>query len=225
MLNINAPEDVKETAEIDTATESSTETETATENVETKETTPTEEPKTVPYERFKEVNERVKVISSLETKIAELEGRLKPAPEVNPQAEQVRQQLKDLGFVSRDDVAKELKQREEDSRVEQELSRLEKDWNGQNGKPKFDRKEVIRYCLENGIGNPEVGFKAMKEQDLINFHVQQAIAKSKGVKTEASDGSGSTQVGVTNDDLKEAAMKGDRTALRTLIKRQVFGTK
>ena len=65
----------------------------------------------------------------------------------------------------------------------------------------------------------------MKEQDLINFHVQQAIAKSKGVKTEASDGSGSTQVGVTNDDLKEAAMKGDRTALRTLIKRQVFGTK
>lgn len=212
--------------ETDTTTESSTETETTTEQVATEESkaTETEEQKTVPYERFKEVNERVKSISKLEAKIAELEGKLAPAPAADPQQEQAKQYLKTLGFVSREDVEHELKQREDDQRVEAELSRLENDWNGKDGRPKFDRKQVIEYCLKNGIGNPEVGFKALKEQDLINYHIQQAIAKSKGVKTEASDGSGSAQVGVTSDDLKEAAMKGDKNALRTLIKRQVFGT-
>lgn len=213
--------------ENETTTESSTETETTTDQAATEESkaTETEGQKTVPYERFKEVNERVKTISKLEEKIAELEGKLTPKPEADPQQEQAKQYLKTLGFVSKDDVERELRQREEDHKVEAELSRLEKEWNGTNGRPKFDRKQVIDYCLKNGIGNPEVGFKALKEQDLINWHIEQAIAKSKGIKTEASDGSGSSQVGVTSDDLREAAMKGDRTALRTLIKRQVFGTK
>lgn len=144
---------------------------------------------------------------------------------VDPQTEQAKAYLKNLGFVSKEDVDKELRQREEDSRVEAELSRLEKEWTGKDGRPKFDRKEVINYCIKNGISIPEVGFKVLKEQELMNYHIQQAIAKSKGIKTEVSDGSGSTQVGVTNDDLKQAAMKGDRNALRTLLKRQVFGDK
>ena len=211
--------------ETDTTTESSTETETTTETAEVTTSPETEVQKAVPYERFKEVNELAKEVPNLKKELEELRKSLNPAPAVDPQTEQAKQYLKNLGFVSKEDVEREIRQRDEDSKVEQELSRLENEWNGKDGRPKFDRKQVIDYCIKNGIGNPEVGFKALKEQDLINFHVQQAIARSKGVKTEASDGSGSTQVGVTNDDLKEAAMKGDKTALRTLIKRQVFGTK
>jgi len=211
--------------ETDTTPDSSTETETTTDTAEVTTSPETEVQKAVPYERFKEVNELAKEGPNLKKELEELRKSLNPAPAVDPQTEQAKQYLKNLGFVSKEDVEREIRQRDEDSKVEQELSRLENEWNGKDGRPKFDRKQVIDYCIKNGIGNPEVGFKALKEQDLINFHVQQAIARSKGVKTEASDGSGSTQVGVTNDDLKEAAMKGDKTALRTLIKRQVFGTK
>lgn len=69
-------EDVKTTAEQTTAPESSTEEQTTAEQTVDESTQASEEQKTVPYERFKEVNEKVKTITQLEAKIAELRNEL-----------------------------------------------------------------------------------------------------------------------------------------------------
>jgi hypothetical protein len=54
----------------------------------------------------------------------------------------------------------------------------------------------------------------------MDWHIKQAIAKSGGTKSEASDGSGSSQAAGTSDqDLKTAIAAGDKQALRSFLKR------
>jgi len=183
------------------------------------------EQQAVPYSRFKEVNEELKAnrgtVEQLQTKLQELEARIAPQQQpANPQIEQVKQQLHDLGFVSKDEVQQTLRQQQENTRVEQQLTKLEAQYDGKDGRPKFDRKAVVEFALSQGIGNPEYAYKSLHEKDLTNWSIQQAIAKSGGTRSEASDGSGSSNAaGTANDDLKQAAMGGDKAALRTYVKR------
>lgn len=174
----------------------------------------------VPYERFKGVNERLKKETEskaeLERKLKEYEARLQPQ---DPRIDEVKQTLKQLGYVTREDVEAEMKREREDAQLNLELSRLETKHNGKDGLPKFDRQAVIDWALSNGVASPEAAYKLMHQDKIIDWHVKNAAGKTGGVKSEKSDGSGSTQAGVTDSDLKSAAMGGDKTALHTLLKR------
>lgn len=158
---------------------------------------------------------------ALEARLSQLEkqGSASEQSPANPQLEQVKQSIKALGFVSQDDVEAKLRQQAEDARLNQHLSELESRYNGADGRPKFQRKDVIEYALEKGIQDPEIAFKALKEKELLDWSIKQAVSGSRGVKSEASDGSGSSQAGTTNDDLKKAIGKGDSNALSTYLKR------
>lgn len=184
----------------------------------------TEEPKTIPYDRFKEVNDKLgdtsATVEELNRKIRELETRTAPqAPAQDPSIEQAKEQIKALGFITKEEQEQSVKQQQADVQLERELSRLENSFSGEDGSPKFSRKEVIAFAIEKGISNPEIAFKAMKEKEILDWQIKQALTKSKGIKTESSDGSGSSQTGTTDADLKEAIRQGDKTALRTYLKR------
>lgn len=176
--------------------------------------------KPVPYERFHTVNERLKKESEskaeLERKLKEYEERLQPQ---DPRIDEVKQTLKQLGYVTREDVEAEMKREREDAQLNLELSRLENKHNGKDGLPKFDRQAVIDWALSNGVASPEAAYKLMHQDKIIDWHVKNAVGKTGGVKSEKSDGSGSTQAGVTDSDLKSAAMQGDKGALHTYLKR------
>lgn len=183
-----------------------------------------EDDRPVPYSRFKEVNERSK---QYEAKLQELEGRLakmdqKPQA-VDPQEQQVKTLLNQYGYLSRDEFQAELDKREqrlrEDSHVEQTLTRLEQKYDGKNGLPKFDRQKVVNFALERRLADPEVAYKTLFEKEYLNWHIQQATSKSKGVKTESSDGSGARSAGPENQDLIDQALKGDDKAFDTMIRR------
>lgn len=179
------------------------------------------QPKTVPYERLQEV---IKSRKDLESKISDLEGRLErlqsdDTRDTNPQENQVKQQLdkylKELGYVSR----QELEQKEADKQLEGTLKSLSSKYNGKDGRPKFDKTKVLRYAADHMIGDLEVAYESMHNAELIDWHVKQALGKTKGIKSETSDGSGSSQVGTSQDDLKEAAARGDSSAIQALLKR------
>jgi len=199
---------------------------TASQEGNTGKTSQTDEFGPVPYQRFREANEKAKLLEPLQEEVNQLRKEIETykatnQPEVDPKVELVKEQLKNLGFVTKDEQEAELKRREEDARVASELSRLETSIDGSDGRPKFERKEVIDFALKHQIGDLEAAYEKLHRDELIDWHVQQAIAKSKGIKTEASDGSGSSQVGATDSDLKEAIRKGDKSALRTYLKRFV----
>lgn len=175
--------------------------------------------KTVPYDRFSQV---VKTKQQLEARVKEMEAQLQ-TPKMqnpsNPEEEAVKQQLEkylaDLGYVKK----AELDQKEADRQLEENIKSLASKYDGKDGRPKFDRTEVLEYAADNLIGNLEVAYKQMHEAELLDYAIKQAMGKTKGVKSEVSDGSGSSQIGTTQDDLKDAAAQGDEEALKTLIKR------
>lgn len=199
-----------------TATESSTGNETTTTEA-VDQTAPVEEAKADSVPEQNRWAERArKAEKELEALRKEREAT---ASQPDPNQEVVKAQLKSLGFITREEQEAELRRRDEDSRVERELDALTTKYNGSDGRPKFDRKKILEYAIENGIANAEVAYKAMNEKALTDWAIQQAVTKTRGVKTEGSDGSGSSQVGVTTDDLKAGIRKGDRSSLRTLIRR------
>lgn len=181
------------------------------------------EVKTVPYDRFAEV---IQSKNELSQRLSELEKRIElsqQAPQAqippNPEEQVVKQQLdkylKEMGYVSK----QELEEKEADQKLEQKIESLSSKYNGKDGRPKFDRSKVLNYAADHLIGDIEVAYEQLNKAALIDYEVKQAIAKSRGVKTEISDGSGSANVGTTQDDLYKAASSGDGSAFRTLIKR------
>ncbi len=184
--------------------------------------------KTVPYERFSEVINSKKELESKITKLEEQMAAFKPStPETptDPKEEVVKQQLKkyleDLGYVSKAELEAQEKQKESDRQLEQNISSLSQKYDGKDGKPKFNKSKVLEYASQNLIGNLEVAYKQMHEVELLDHAIKQALGKSKGVKTEVSDGSGASQVGTTQEDLMKAVQPGDSSALQTLIKRAI----
>lgn len=137
----------------------------------------------------------------------------------DPQSEAVKEQLRQMGFITREEQEAEMKRRDEDSRVQAEISRLETTFDGKDGRPKFDRQEIIDFAVDKQIGDLEAAYWAKHREALVDWHIKQASSKSRGIKTEASDGSGSAEAGTTDADLKGAIAKGDKTALRTFLKR------
>jgi hypothetical protein len=51
----------------------------------------------------------------------------------------------------------------EDILLEKTLSELERKYNGKNGLPKFNRKKVLKFCLDKGIIDLELGYKILAQ--------------------------------------------------------------
>ena len=60
-------------------------------------------------------------------------------------------------------------------------SKLADKYDGKDGKPKFDSKEIAEYALKNGMQNisPEQVYKAKHEADLIDWHRKDALKGNK----------------------------------------------
>lgn len=184
----------------------------------------------VPYERFKEVNDTLKAmrdelaemktgLASSQTSQSQVQEPIDPAQRAQEELieKQFKQVADKLGYVSQD----KLLQKERDQILEQTFTKLESQLNGSDGRPKFERQAVIDYALKNRISDPEVAYKLMNEAQLDNWKIEQAI-KGKGItlKTETSNGSGSQSAqGASMDVLKAKAAAGDQEAIDTLIAR------
>lgn len=185
----------------------------------------------VPYERFAEVNsinktlkeEQERIKAELEAiKQAQLQPRTPQTPQDVAQQQQeqlIRDQLKKMGFLDQSEVDKRLKQIEEDQRLDNRLSQLEAKYSGKDGLPKFNRREILEYAKNNQIGDVEAAYKLRYQAEIIDNAIKTAQGKTKPVKSESSDGSGSQNSGTTNSDLVTAAKRGDKSALNSFIKR------
>lgn len=173
--------------------------------------------KVVPYDRFESV---VKTKQQLEAELAELRANRSTAP-VGDQEQVIKQQLdkylSDMGYVKKE----VLEEKEADRKLEESIKSLSQKYDGKDGRPKFDREKALQYAADNLIGNLEVAYKQMHEAELLDYAIKQATGRIKPTRTEVSDGSGSSQIGETQNDLLSSAKAGDEDAMRTLIKRAI----
>jgi len=84
----------------------------------------------------------------------------------------------------------QLQQIEEDKKLEETLSSLEEEYDGTDGRPKFDRRAVLEYCVVNGIPDPEKGYLLMNQDKLTEWKLRQA--KTAPVAPPSSSGEGVT---------------------------------
>jgi len=108
------------------------------------------------------------LVQQLQELQARLEQQQKPqVPESINDPETV-EYLRKLGFVSK----QELEQMREEEKLEEYLTALESEYDGSDGRPKFDRIAVLDFCVRNGIANPEAGYKLLYEKELEEWRLK-----------------------------------------------------
>lgn len=194
----------------------------------------TVEDKTVPFARLQQ--EREKRIAAEERARIFEQQRTQPQfqqqqqqPEQPAEVVQAKQQLAqfikemapELGFVSKQEMDRQ--------RLNEEVASTERSladkYNGKDGLPKYDSVAVREYAIQMGYSSAkhlEVAYKQMHDAEIMNARIQKAMSQSRGVQTETSNGTGSANAGVSNDDLLKAANDGDENATHLIIKRRLF---
>lgn len=180
-----------------------------------------ESQKAVPYDRFKEVNEKAR---ALEQKMAQIEAErleqeqkanLSPEQQVQEeQAKKAREALKKLGVITQEDLEKIQKQEAAKNMFISEMNRLESTYDGKDGMPKFEPEKVAGFMDEqmskgNQISDPETAYKLMHFDAIVD-------AKAKAQKSSAYSETQSGGVKEVDDkrqaELKAAKESGDITS-------------
>lgn len=86
-----------------------------------------------------------------------------------------------MGFVTQDEVENAKTEAKKEVLFDQRVASLEKEYNGEDGRPKFDRKAVAEYAQKNELWvDPETVYKIMNEKELTDWHIKNAQRKGKG---------------------------------------------
>lgn len=200
-----------------------------------------EEPKTVPYERFAEKNEEAKKAREYERQLVELEKQLEKYKgqaeviekfqksfkdeELPPELKRADDELQKLRYLKEDQAREMIRQELQAQRQEQEsktaterlhseVRSLEEKYDGSNGLPKFDRKEIADYLDNKGYTPEEFAsgkitleeaYKLMYSDQLVDAKAKQkrgTVASEKPGQP-VRDGGRSVK-----DELESAAKKG-----------------
>lgn len=139
--------------------------------------------KTVPYERFKELNDKYKALN--EKREAELTTRKAPEDLSDEEMEE-RARLKKMGMITADEQTdQKFKMQEEQIREEQdmlmkkEIASLETEFDGTDGLPKFDKEKVIGRGIEQQVFNPRAAYVVMHLPDIIEHYVEKTLSDVK----------------------------------------------
>lgn len=228
---VRSPEEnasmAEETASVSENTEQTAETQSVTPSEEKSNTTDnvTGEQKSsegsIPYSRFSEVvaeKNQYKAKAEMFDKIqsdpqyaSQLLQQANPNAPVS-QEQQVKAKLQELGIPDSESVQKMVQEAIQQDRVYREIdakvAKLSNEWNGKDGKPKFDVEEIVEYGQKTGIYDPEAAFEVLHSKELAEYRAKQA---KTGVKSERQ-GKPVQNVGRDEDALvKEARKTGDWT--------------
>lgn len=138
-------------------------------------------------------------------------------------ARQALEQARKLGLVTKEDFKQFMTENFRDLyRVEREtdsllgdLDGLEREIDGKDGRPKFDKIAVLEHMRENGFKSPMKAYKDMYEEQLDQWKAQKLSAKAPGVYTTTQSTQGSKQpqdVKITKNNLNDmvnAALQGE----------------
>lgn len=208
-----------ETSTVDTSIESSEKTQNTTEGIQDS-TNAVPETKSIPYDRFAEVNEKAK---KYEAELAELRAKQEESqrlaamtPDEQAQQKQLevaKETLKKLGFVTKEEQQKIMQEEKAANMFISECNRLEGKYDGKDGMPKFVATEVAGYMDELAragqyISDPETAYKLKNLDQIAEIKAKQQRSSTYSEKQQG----GMNQVNDTrSSDLEAASRTGDFT--------------
>ena len=145
-------------------------------------------------------NELPKSFTKTRQELAELK-KPKKEPENLDDAEKARRkQIKE--FFADPLVKEELKKMtvedsktlKEDLEFQKVIESLESEFDGSDGRPKFDKKAVLQYGMDHQVFNPLTAYKEMHEAELDEWKIKNAMSKPRpSTFSEKRGGTGSKQ--------------------------------
>lgn len=140
-----------------------------------------------------EYGRRSKEIGEYKTKLEEMEAQMASmkqatsAADLSPeQVEIAKKQLNNLlggEPITQGNFAKMYVAMREGEKLLEECDGLAGEIDGKDGRPKFDRDEIINYMSETGIKKPLAAYKDKYEKELEGWQTNQLSAKPKGMDT------------------------------------------
>lgn len=203
-----------ETSTVDTSIESSEKTETTNGEIQDS-TQAIPETKSIPYDRFAEVNEKAK---KYEAELAELRAQQEEAqrlaamtPDEQAQQQQLevaKETLKKLGFVTKEEQQKIMQEEKAANMFISECNRLEGKYDGSDGMPKFVATEVAEYMDELAktgqyVSDPETAYKLKNLDQIAEIKAKQQRSSTYSEKQQG----GMNQVNDTRGSELEAASR------------------
>lgn len=115
--------------------------------------------------------------------------RFAPKADVPPDQKQVTDTLRQLGYLTKDEVTQIMQQTisqdREDAKYEATLDKLETSIDGKDGRPKFDRRDVLLHGQRKGIYDPEAAYNDLNGTALREWYAADKLGKKpKGLTTE-----------------------------------------
>ena len=161
------------------------------------------------------INELVGKNKQLEEQVAELRRSQQAAAststedkkQLTPDAQKAVEYLKGLGFQQKTDVEAELKQIQDRIALDNEHTQLSLRFDGEDGRPQYDKDKVEDYMRKNGIFNPEAAYKLMHETELLDWNIKGQTSQKKKPYIEKPGGTGTMRGDntITREKLQEVA--------------------
>lgn len=84
--------------------------------------------------------------------------------------------IKGFGFATKKDLEEAFDKGRKSYEMERIFDNLESELSGKDGRPKFDRKEISKYALDNNLegAHPQIIYDQMHKKELIDWHIRQA---------------------------------------------------
>lgn len=125
------------------------------------------------------INQLVGQVKELENKLAEVSQTKTPEPvpgktEMTPEMQKAADQIASLGFPNEDALNKKLQQLEDRLLLDTEHGRLETKFDGSDGRPKYDKREIEKFMRERAVYNPEIAYEQLYKKELLDFEIKQA---------------------------------------------------
>lgn len=127
----------------------------------------------------KELRESTTMLERLKGAFAPAETPAEPEPATSTyltpeQAEEIWEK-KEQERLQKDEEAKRV------SAITSEISKLETEWNGKDGKPKYDDQEVLEWqkSINKLYLSPQEAFSIMKQKEILDYELKQRLAGKK----------------------------------------------
>lgn len=126
--------------------------------------------------------------------------KIETPPSTPPEAQKVIEQLESLGFTRQKSIKDELNHLREEIKLENEHSRLKDEYDGSDGRPKYDETKINAYMRNHQIYDPEVAYKAMNEAELLDWNLKKKSDTSVKKQPYVAKAGGSSGASRMNDN-------------------------
>jgi len=133
------------------------------------------------FEETKSLMEKMKNVFTPEKDVVE-----------NPEEKTEQEKFEEWYAAKESEKEQNNKTIELQKKIEAEIETLSKEWDGKEGKPKYDDAEVYKWQSDNNKKylTPEEAFFSMKRDDILDWKAKQVISRaSSGISSEKPSGS------------------------------------